>query len=225
MPKTDTKIYINDDFKTIAVGNFQNRSDSAQEIISRKPDFVEKWALFIFLGVLLALLAGTWFIRYPDIVQTRATLSAYNGPKEIMPLQTGRLIRLFVQNGHPVKQDDMIGWIESTANPEEALKLSKQLDSSTHLLALGKVDKIAALFNEHFQNLGSLQSSYQTYSTALQQFNDYLVNGFYARQKNMILNDMSAINQMNSSLKQQKQLTEQDNELSQQTYAMNKKLV
>jgi len=213
-----------DSLKEVLIGNFQNRSEAAQEIISRKPDFVEKWALFLFLGILLLLFAGTWFIRYPDIIQTRATLSTYNGPKEIMPLQTGRLVKLFVQSGQQVQQGDMLGWIESTTNPEEVLKLSTQLDSSIVLLNQGKSAKVAALFTEHFQNLGTLQSSYQTYVTALQQFNDYLVNGFYARQKNMILNDMSSINQMNNSLEQQKKLTEQDNELSQQTYAMNKKL-
>lgn len=206
------------------INNFQNRSEAAQEIISRKPDFVEKWSLFLFLGILILLFAGTWFIRYPDIVEARATLSAYNGPKEIVPLQTGRLINLFVQNGQQVAQGDMIAWIESNASPEEVLKLSAQLDSSGHLLAQNKSGKVAALFNEHFQNLGNLQSAYQAYVAAMQQFNDYLVNGFYARQKDMILKDITAINQMNSSLEQQRQLTQQDNELSRQTYAMNKKL-
>ncbi|MDE1193005.1 MAG: HlyD family efflux transporter periplasmic adaptor subunit [Arachidicoccus sp.] len=210
--------------KKVSVANFQSHSEAAQEIISRKPDFIEKWALYLFFGILLLLFAGTWFIRYPDIIQARATLSADNGPKEIMPLQTGRLIKLFVQNGQQVKQGDMLGWIESTANPDEVLKLSTQLDSSVSLLAQGKAGKVSALFTEHFQNIGTLQSSYQTYVTALQQFNDYLVNGFYARQKEMILNDMSSINQMNTALAQQKELTEKDNDLSKQTYQMNEKL-
>ncbi len=227
MLKRNTKEHITiekNDLKTITIGAFHNRSETAQEIISRKPDFVEKWALFLFLGILLFLFASTWFIRYPDIVQTRATLSAYNGPKEIIPLQTGRLVKLFVQNGQEVQQNETIGWIESTDNPDEVLKLSAQLDTCVDLLSQGKSDKVYMLFNEHFKHLGLLQSAYQTYITALQQFNDYLVNGFYARQKNMILNDMSSITQMNNSLAQQKMLTEQDNQLSEQTFKMNEQL-
>ncbi|WP_447641152.1 MULTISPECIES: HlyD family secretion protein [Chitinophagaceae] len=213
-----------DNSKTFTIGNIQNRSEAAQEIISRKPDFMEKWALFLFMGILLVLFTETWFIRYPDIVQTRATLSAYNGPKEVVPLQTGRLTKLFAKNGQEIQQGETIAWIESSSSTEEVLKLSVQLDSATHLLSLGTVNKVYALFNQHFEHLGILQSAYQTYSTALQQFNDYLVNGFYAEQKNSILSDMSAIDQMNVSLGQQKELTEKDNELFRQTFVMNEQL-
>lgn len=64
--------------------NFQDRSEVAQEIISRKPDFFEKWALLVFLILLLLLLAGTWFIKYPDIIEGRAVLTGDNAPKEIV---------------------------------------------------------------------------------------------------------------------------------------------
>lgn len=207
-----------------SIRNNNFRSEEAQEIIGRKYGFVERWSLPIFLGILLLLFVGTWFIHYPDIVQTRAALSAYNGPKEIIPLQTGRLAKLFVQNGQQVHKHDAIGWIETSANPTEIIKLSAQLDSGTHLLLQGQVNKIHALFNEHFEHLGKIQPSYQTYITALQQFNDYLVNGFFEKQKTMILNDISTIGQMNNSLQQQKELAEKDNALSEQTFHMNEQL-
>jgi multidrug resistance efflux pump len=208
----------------VTISNIHDRSETTQEIINRNPDFTEKWALYLFLGILLILFSGTWFISYPDIIQTRATLSAYNGPKEIVPLQTGRLTKLFVHNGQQVHQGDLIGWIESTANPEEVLDLSKQLDSSIYLLAHDEPGKVAPLFNVHFQNLGDLQSYYQTYVTALQQFNDYLVNGFYQRRKNLLLNDLSSITRIDKFLLQQKEITEKDYELSMQTFLMNEQL-
>jgi multidrug resistance efflux pump len=204
--------------------NLHSRSEVADEVINRKSEFAEKWALFIFLGILITLFASTWFIHYPDVIQTRATLSAYNGPKEIVPLQTGRLVKLFVQSGQPIQQGEVLGWIESTADPNEALKLSLLLDSSIDLLAEGRSEKVANLFTVHFKNLGTLQSSYQIYVAALQQFNDYLVNGFYARQKKRILNDISAIDNIDSALEVQKQLTEKDNDLSRQSYEMYEKL-
>ncbi|PWK80334.1 HlyD family secretion protein [Mucilaginibacter oryzae] len=204
--------------------NLPNRSDLAQEIIDRRPSFFEKWALVIFLAVLLCLIAGTWFIRYPDIIQTKATLSAYNAPKEVISIQTGRLIKLFIQNGQKVRQDDMIGWIESTARPDEVLKLSHQLDSGIKLLSLGKSEKLPMLFHEEFQNLGTIQVYYQTYIVELQKFDDYLVNGFYEKQKKLILNDVASIENTDKALNEQKQLIEKDNEVANQTYKMNEKL-
>ena len=77
---------------------FPRRSEAAQEIISRKPGFLEKWALLLFMAILLLLVGATWFIRYPDIIESSGTLTGTNAPKEIIPLQTGRLIKLFVKN-------------------------------------------------------------------------------------------------------------------------------
>ncbi len=221
----ESTVMEEDHLKKIAVGNFQSRSEAAQEIISRKPDFIEKWALLVFMLLLLLLLAGgTWFIRYPDIVQARATLAAYNGPKEIIPLQTGRLVKLFVKNGETVKKNETIGWIESTANTEEVLQLSAQLDSSVVLLSQGKPEKVSALSNRSFEDLGELQTAYQTYIAALQQFNDYFVNGFYPNQKKMLVSDINSIYDMDSSLEKQRQLTQKDNDLSEKSFKMNEQL-
>ena len=76
---------------------FHQRSEAAQEIISRQPGFAERWALILFLSILVILIACTWFIKYPDIIETTGRLTADNAPKEIIPLQSGRLVKLFVK--------------------------------------------------------------------------------------------------------------------------------
>ncbi len=202
--------------------DFRNRSDAAQEIIGRRPGFVEKWALLIFMIILLLLLAGTWFIRYPDIIEARGNLTADNAPKEIMAFQSGHITKLFVKNGSKVKKGDMITWLESTADTKEVLRLSAMLDSSLLLLAKGQSENVSNLFDERFQKLGELQASYQLFNAALQQYNDYLVNGFYTRKKEMLLRDMSSLGQMNASIQKQKSLTNEDDELAQKTLEMNK---
>ena len=203
-------------------GTFLQRSDAAQEIISRKPGFFEKWALLVFMGILLLLLAGAWFIRYPDLISASGTLTADNAPKEIVALQSGRLIKLFVNNGQQVHKGDPIAWLESTANTEEVIRLSAQLDSSLTLLADGNSENVSRLFTVRAQQLGELQAQYQVFSSALQQYNDYLVNGFYVRKKQMLLSDLNSLRQMNSSIQKQKNLTTQDDELALKTLEMNK---
>ena len=92
------------------------RSDAISEIISRRPRFTERWALFIFMIILLLLSAGTWFIKYPDVIQANATLTAANAPKEIITRQEGKLDQLFVNNDDNVVQGQTIAWIESSAS-------------------------------------------------------------------------------------------------------------
>lgn len=209
----------------IVTKRFKQRSEAAQEIISRQPGFVERWALMLFLAILILLIAGTWFIRYPDIIEASAKLTADNAPKEIVPLEAGRLIKLFVKNGDELKKGGMIAWIESTANTEEILNLSAKLDSSLWLVTQGNSESVSGIFNRSYQNLGELQVPFQVFNTALQQYNDYLVNGFYYRKKEMLLNDLSSLRKMNSMIGKQKKLTKQDEDSSQKSLDMNKILL
>src|SRR5665213_1208369 len=128
MPQDETLFKLNETSSEVShcvtTKSFHQRSDSAQEIINRQPGFIEKWALLLFLGILLILMACTWFIRYPDIIEARGILTATNGPKEIIAMESGRLIKLFVKNGDQVKKGEMIAWIESSANTNEVIQLS-----------------------------------------------------------------------------------------------------
>ncbi|HEX7756144.1 MAG TPA: HlyD family efflux transporter periplasmic adaptor subunit [Niabella sp.] len=203
---------------------FQERSDIAQEIISRKPDFYEKWALLLFFVLLLLLTAGTWFIKYPDIIEATAVLTGQNAPKEIIPKQTGKLTALFAKNNQQVKQGEILGWIESNADTREVIDLAARLDSSVKMLGSGRPYLIASLFHKHFTGLGELQTGYQTFNTALLQYNDYLVNGFYSNRKVLLHNDITSLQNMKDKVTQQKDFTAKDNELAKKTFEMNELL-
>ncbi|MFT4203177.1 MAG: HlyD family efflux transporter periplasmic adaptor subunit [Chitinophagaceae bacterium] len=210
--------------KTVHVGNFQNRSEAAQEIISRRPGFTEKWALFLFLGILAALFGATWFIRYPDIVQTRATLTSRNGPKDIVAFQSGALASLFVGNGQHIDSGATIAYIESAADAGQVMSLSRQLGRADNLLFGNKLKEMSNLFGERYGRLGEVQSAYQTFVSALQQFNDYYVNGFYGRKKAMLGSDLSTLDKMGNALDEQRGLAEKDNRLAEENHKMNESL-
>lgn len=204
--------------------NLHLRSDMAQEIVSRKPDFLEKWALLIVAGILLLLLGATWFIKYPDVIEASCTLTAFNAPKEIVTREQGRLARLLVHNNERVVKDEVLGWIESTANSAEVLELSRQLDSSVTLLNPVEGEKVSRLLAKGYDNLGEIQQAYQTFTTALLVFNDYIVNGFYVRKRAMLTSDIRSLDSTSRIMQNQRFLTEQDVKLTQETYDMNKKL-
>jgi HlyD family secretion protein len=201
--------------------NFKERSEVAQEIISRKPDFFEKWSLLIFLILLMLLLIGTWFIQYPDIIEASAVLTGDNAPKEIISRQSGRISALFVKNNQPVKQGEIIGWVESNATTQEIIELSEKLANSIGFLKQNDPVAVSALFRHRFKNLGELQAPYQTFITALRQYNDYLVNGFYYKRKNMLQSDIVSLSKIKRKTATQKSFTQKENELARKTFEMN----
>lgn len=210
--------------KTVS-SNTHLRSDMAQEFISRRPDFFERWALFIFSGILLVLLIVSWFFRYPDVILSSTTLTAANAPKEIVTRTEGRLVQLFVNNDQPVKRGDMIGWIESTASHKEILTLSRLIDSSIHLMESNNGENVSNLFRERFNQLGELQTNYQQFIAAWQQFNDYTANGFYARKKKLLEKDIQSVQQMIGTVEEQKKLLTEELSLAEESYKMNDDLL
>jgi multidrug resistance efflux pump len=210
--------------ETIHMVNGQERSGMVQEIISRRPVFIERWALTIILLVMIALLAATWFIMYPDIILTNATLTAANAPKELVTRQEGKIVRLFAANDDTVAAGQAIAWMESTADHSAIMALADTLDLALKMLSKNETERISRLFIHSISNLGELQPSFQQFNTAFLQFNDYLVNGYYYKRKRMLFSDQEFLRKMQVSLEQQKQLAGQDLQLSEEAFAANSSL-
>src|SRR5690606_35710086 len=137
-----------------------------KEIISTNPGFmVEKGTSIIFL-IILILFASTWFIKYPDIVTTSATLSLVNAPKPIVSKQTGKLAQLNIQNGAAVKEGTIIGKIESTANVHDILMLENKL---SHFNG----DTILDFQQLTFNQLGELQPDFQQFIQEYIQYKNF----------------------------------------------------
>lgn len=208
-----------------AAGNTAQRSDVVQEIISARPGFIEKWGLLFCLGIFVLLLTATWFIQYPDVIQTRAILTAANAPKEIICRQEGRLIKICVHNGEWVSRNGIIGWMESTARHEDVIALSASLDSSVAWLKKGQISKVMKTFALHYSNLGELQTGYQQFLAAWQQFDDYMINGFYERKRNLLQQDIHSLDSMRKTILLKQELTAQKMQLAEESYKMNRSLL
>ncbi len=202
-----------------------NRSLLTQEVISRKPTFFERWALLLFLGLLLVLFGCTWFVDYPDVIEAGAILTAENAPKEIVPLQDGRLVKLFIKNDQDVKEQQVIGWMESTANHEDVIALWGKLDKGLQLLSKGRTKDVSLLFAVRYMNMGELQNDYQKFIAAWQQFNDYFVNDFYIQKRNFLVKDLQTLRKMKENLLHQQSIVEQSLQLASESFDMNNSLL
>jgi multidrug efflux pump subunit AcrA (membrane-fusion protein) len=201
------------------------RSEMAQEIISQKPGFFEKWAILIFIGLVFLIVSLSWLVKSPDVILAGATLSAINAPKEIVTHQSGNVVRLFAKNDETVLKGQQIAWLESAASHSQVLSLAQLLDSAALWISLNKPDKVGNLFKTSYNGLGEIQTSYQQFITALRQFDDYLVNGFHYKRKQMLLKDQEFLKKMHLTLEAQKELATQDLTLSRESFDATNSLV
>lgn len=145
---------------------FKERFDIAQSIVSTKSNFFEKWALVCFLTILLISALGTMLIEYPDTIQAPAVFVSRSVQKEIIVKHSGKFTVQLAKNNRLVKQNEILGWVESKADYKEVTDLAAWLDSSAEKTDMHKRYNISALYPKIYSNLGELQSMYQDFVSA-----------------------------------------------------------
>ena len=203
---------------------FADHGNEIEEIISKKPPFILRWGISILLFIFLALLAISWFIQYPDTVTAKGSLNSINAPKEVMVQSSGKLVRLFAKEGQQAVANEVLGYMESIASHDEVIALSRLLDTVSTMAFDNRTNDIVAILPASFNNLGELQTAYQTFSQAFINFSNYLSNGFYLRKRGMLNNDMGYLQRLHSSLQQQKGLLQQDLSLTDTTFKAHQQL-
>ena len=198
------------------------RSEEVQEIVSYVPHWIIRWGITVFFFIMILLLLISWFVHYPDIIKAPFRLTSLNAPKSVICKTDGKLIRLFVEEDDLVMQNDVLAYLESTANHDDVLSLSMELDSLEQTLRGQKTIKL--FNNKSFGRLGELQLAYQTFDLAYTEYLSFQTDGFYLAKRELLNKELRDLTEMESILKDQKKIYQQDWELAIEEYDVQKKL-
>ena len=208
---------------------FAEHGNEMEEIISKQPPFIVRWGTVYFLLLLVLVGIISWYIQYPDIVVASAKLNSVNAPKAVITKTEGKLVKIVATENESVQQGQVLAYMESIANPASVNNISLQLDSINWLIGQSRTDEIIKYFPgyNHLQllnNLGELQTPYQTFIQSFITFKDFLSNGFFLQKKKMLLTDMLNIQKLDTILASQKTLLAQDVALSNESFDASKSL-
>ena len=148
------------------------RSDEVQEILGTPPRWIIRWGITIMLLVVLVLLAGSYFYKYPDLISARITIVSENPPVQIVAKSNGKLDQLFVTNNQLVEAGEILGLIENTANYNDAYRLLAKLDSvETWFETPEKFNEIS--FSENY-SLGQYHAYFSAFVSQLRSYQTFL---------------------------------------------------
>ena len=208
-------------------------SNEVQEIISYRPVWILRNGTTLFLIIIVCLIASTFFISYPDVVHAGAMLTSINAPKEVKTKTEGKLVKLYAVEGAYVKQHEILGFIESTANHQKMIQFSKVIDSLQILLTINRTEEAINYFKSFSSSQqssafpppsGEIAGAVSTYMQSFILFKQYLQNGYYLKQKAMLQNDMSYLQRLHTNLLEQKEMQVEDAGLAKETFDANKSL-
>jgi HlyD family secretion protein len=148
------------------------RSPAVQEVLGRPPRWIIRWGISIIFAVIAVLVVGSYFFKYPDIIEARIVVTTENLPAGLMAKSSGRIDTIFVSEKQLVKKGDLIALIENPARFDDVMRL-KDLVASYELRVTNRDTAKTyhlSLVTRSLQ-LGEIQPAYEHF---IRSYRDYL---------------------------------------------------
>lgn len=144
------------------------RSDEYQEVVQQSPRWMVRSGIVLIFGFLILLIVGSYFFRYPDVINANVVVLSENPPAYLAARTTARIDSLLAIDQQLVSENQVIAILESTANYEDAMKLKEMLLKLEPFVMT--FDTLKAISPDTDLQLGDIQSDYSSF---VRLYNDY----------------------------------------------------
>ncbi|GAB3734522.1 hypothetical protein GCM10027594_16100 [Hymenobacter agri] len=196
-------------------------SEELDDIISTPPAWIVQWGITLFFLLLLAAIAGSWLIHYPDLVQVPLQLTTVNAPKPVNAKGEGTLVKLLTKEGDSVRAYQILAYLESTGDHAQILAFEKELNQLRYDVSKNSTSQ----HTFHTDHLGELQTSYQEFEQAYTQYLSFQKAGFFPRKRLMLVKEIVDLTSLNANLGAQQQIHHRDLDLAQKEFNIQKALL
>jgi len=190
------------------------RSDEVQEILSRPPKWIVRWGITIVFVVIIIIITGSWFFKYPDIISAQIVLTTENPPAPIVAKTSGKIQSLYVSNNDIVFKDQVIGVIENPGKYNSVKRLIKNLEKFNSSFKSGEV---FIMSNEPYV-LGEIQAYYGSFYKYLDEYNKILKLSYHQRKIDLYKLELKKYDKYLANLANQNRILREEYEITKNQY-------
>ncbi|GAA0743179.1 HlyD family secretion protein [Gaetbulibacter jejuensis] len=181
------------------------RSEEVQEILTKVPHWMIRWGNVLFLSLIVMLLLISWFVKYPDVIESEATVTTQIPPQKEYAQITGKLDAILVEDNQNVTTGQPLAVIENTSNYQDVFKLKSVIDTIkvNNTSFTFPVDSLPILF------LGDIESQYALFENSYIQYqlnkelepfsNEALANQYSLSELNRRLSSLQSQREINKT--------------------------
>lgn len=192
------------------------QSPELQEVMSEIPGSFLKWGLFVFFGIILILVMGSYFIKNPEVVTVPVVITTQNPPVVLFARSGGEIEKLFVTEGLIVSKDEVVALIGNTCDYEDVKKLDlflSDLSNKTEWIEIVKTKQPPPDLS-----LGELQSNYSGFQKGWKQMKDYLEQGYIPAKLSLLEKQIVNKTEYNKELAKQASFLTEDLALAKNSF-------
>lgn len=203
-------------------------SEDLQEIIAKPPSWLLKRGISFVVLTILLILGLSFFIRYPEMVNTTLKFNTVQAPKAVMAKSNGNIAQLLVKDEAWVEVNTILAYMESTADHDQVLLTLDTLKRYREDLLVPI--NLEEILSPGQLNLGELQGSYHNFYIAYLGFKAVKKGGIFNKRRKLLLDEMSNIHKQKDHIQetyvlQQKELALAEAEFEKYRILAEKKII
>lgn len=194
------------------------RSEEVQEILGRPPRWIVRYGISLIFLIVAALFIGSYFFKYPDILQATITVTTENVPAGLTAKVSGRIDSLFVFEKEYIHQGEIVALIENPAYLEDVIDLKNSLDYFT-------LDDTATFsLPERKLQLGEIQPAYIAFLKAYGDYRYFRDARYHQKMIRVLEQQVHAQNSIVAKIKHQVELARKQMESSRKLFGIDSSL-
>ncbi|TDW49940.1 multidrug resistance efflux pump [Flavobacterium sp. 270] len=138
---------------------FELRSEEVQDILTKVPHWMIRWGTVLIFVIIVMLFFVSWFIKYPDVVNTEIVITTNIPPEKIVSKSSGRIEAILVHDKSLVSKNSVLAIIENTANYKDVFLLKKIVDGYD----INDPKKVFPFEKLKNKQLGEIESAYAVF--------------------------------------------------------------
>lgn len=200
------------------------RSGAVQDIMKYRAHWIVQWGTVVFSIFFLVLLAVTFFIDFPDIVKSTLTLTSSSIPKAVVAKIPGKIEKLFIKEKSLVAQNQVLAYLESTANHDDVIAFYNKLKQLQTSINQGNYGALTSFKKGTLINLGELQPDFQQFEQSLTQLQSLTSSGFYSQKEAILRQEIQRLRYLAQKTLEQRALYQKDVHLAEKEFLANQRM-
>ncbi|MDR2585930.1 MAG: hypothetical protein LBC84_06915, partial [Prevotellaceae bacterium] len=156
------------------------RSEEVQEVLGWIPPWIQRAGITVLFVIVVVLLIGSWFFRYPDVIEAPLVVTSNNPPVQVNARANGKITHLLVINKQQVKESDYLAVIDNPANIHDVRDLRIKLSMWHELVRNENFFFTSEELNQKYE-LGDLQSSYLGFIRSAENYQQFTLLNYYPK--------------------------------------------
>ncbi|HEY0653746.1 MAG TPA: HlyD family efflux transporter periplasmic adaptor subunit [Chryseosolibacter sp.] len=197
--------------KELATAQVSEHTLEMEEILSRPASWLLRNGMMCILGIVVLFFFATWFIKYPDSIRARFTLTSFSPPIPLLAKTEGRIQHILVKNFQRVNKGQVLAVLESPSSYEEVTMLKSILAQPMMSIDPAQLDPL--------DHLGLLQNSHAEMMRAFIEFKTFESTNYLDKKRAFIQKELSRYSELLENVSKQITLQERDVKLAHYKYS------